>query len=93
MYENGHYVAVLVEGRMGKESAGINLPGLYDLMRQTGCSLAINLDGGQTAAFTFMGQRITRVGSYSGGRTYPRTTTELLGIGRSELIDPNAETE
>ena len=40
-----------------------------------------------------MGQRITRVGSYSGGRTYPRTTTELLGIGRSELIDPNAETE
>lgn len=93
MYENGHYVAVLVEGRMGKESAGISLPGLYDLMRQTGCSLAINLDGGQTAAFTFMGQRITRVGSYSGGRTYPRTTTELLGIGRSELIDPNAETE
>lgn len=93
MYENGHYVAVVVEGRMGKESVGINLPDLCELMRQTGCTLAINLDGGQTAAFTFMGQRITRVGTYSGGRTYPRTTTELIGIGRSDLIDPTAETE
>lgn len=93
MYENGHYVAVLVEGRMGKESVGVSLPELYELVRQTGCTLAINLDGGQTAAFTFMGQRITRVGTYSGGRTYPRTTTELIGIGRSDLIDPTAETE
>ena len=93
MYENGHYVAVVVEGRMGKESVGINLPDLCELMRQTGCTLAINLDGGQTAAFTFMGQRITRVGTYSGGRTYPRTTTEIIGIGRSDLIDPTAETE
>lgn len=93
MYENGHYVAVVVEGRMGKESVGISLPDLCELMRQTGCTLAINLDGGQTAAFTFMGQRITRVGTYSGGRTYPRTTTELIGIGRSDLIDPTAETE
>lgn len=93
MYENGHYVAVVVEGRMGKESVGINLPDLCELMRQTGCTLAINLDGGQTAAFTFMGQRITRVGTYSGGRTYPRTTAEIIGIGRSDLIDPTAETE
>lgn len=93
MYENGHYVAVVVEGRMGKESVGISLPDLCELMRQTGCTLAINLDGGQTAAFTFMGQRITRVGTYSGGRTYPRTTTEIIGIGRSDLIDPTAETE
>lgn len=93
MFENGHYVAMMVEGRMGKESAGVSLPELYDLMRATGCTLAINLDGGQTAAFTFMGERITRVGTYSGGRTYPRTTTELIGIGRSDLIDPTAETE
>lgn len=93
MFENGHYVAVVVEGRMGKESAGVSLPELYELMRATGCTLAINLDGGQTAAFTFMGERITRVGTYSGGRTYPRTTTELIGIGRSDLIDPTAETE
>ena len=59
MFENGHYVAMMVEGRMGKESAGVSLPELYDLMRATGCTLAINLDGGQTAAFTFMGERIT----------------------------------
>ena len=93
MFENGHYVAMMVEGRMGKESAGVSLPELYELMRATGCTLAINLDGGQTAAFTFMGERITRVGTYSSGRTYPRTTTELIGIGRSDLIDPTAETE
>ncbi len=93
MFENGHYMAMMVEGRMGKESAGVSLTKLCEMMQQTGCSLAINLDGGQTAAFTFMGQRITRVGSYSGGRTYPRTTTELLGIGHSDLIDPTAETE
>lgn len=92
-FENGHYFALMAEGRMGKTSAGVTLLRLTELMREAGCRSAFNLDGGQTAAFTFMGRRVTRVGTYSGGRTYPRATTELLGIGRSELIDPDAETE
>lgn len=92
-FENGHYFALMAEGRMGKTSAGVTLSDLAEMMSAAGCRSAFNLDGGQTAAFTFMGRRVTRVGTYSGGRTYPRTTTELLGIGFSGLIDPNAETE
>lgn len=92
-FENGHYFALMAEGRMGRTSAGVSLSGLAELMRASGVRFAFNLDGGQTAAFTFMGRRITRVGTYSGGRTYPRATTEVLGIGVSGLIDSEGETE
>ena len=40
---------------------------------------------------TFMGNQISRIGPYSGHGTNARTTTEIVGIGRSELIDPNVE--
>lgn len=93
MIKKGHYFALMAEGRMNKTSKGVTLSHLAALMKQAGCRLALNLDGGQTAAFAFMGRRITRIGSYSGGRTYPRTTTEIIGIGRSSLIDSAAETE
>jgi len=38
-----------------------------------------------------MGNQISRIGPYSGHGTNARPTTEIMGIGRSELIDPTIE--
>ena len=59
-----------------------------DRLLEVGCVEALNFDGGQTAVMTFMGNQITRIGKYD-GKTSARTTTEILGIGHSELIDPS----
>ena len=89
MIEPGHYYAVLAEGRMKKISIGVSVAWLQQKMLEAGCECALNFDGGQTALMTFMGRRITRIGSYSGGRTSPRETTEIMGIGHSAQIDVN----
>lgn len=88
MIEPGHYYAMLAEGRIRNVSVGVNVPFLADHMLAAGCTQALNLDGGQTAVMMFMGNQITRIGKYSGGRTSARTTTEIIGVGRSDLIDP-----
>ena len=48
-YEPGHYCLVLVDGRQGKYSGGLNMPELSELMHALGCVRAYNLDGGATA--------------------------------------------
>ena len=89
MIEPGHYFAILAEGRIPRESVGVNIDFLAEHMLAAGCQQALNLDGGQTAVMCFMGDQITRIGKYAGGRTSARTTTEIMGIGRSSQIDPN----
>ena len=67
----------------------MTLNSLALMMKSRGCSLAFNLDGGQTAAMTFMGQRINEIGRYeSNGKmtTNPRKTTEVMGIGISDQV-------
>ena len=91
MIEPGHYYAVLAEGRMKKISVGVNIEWLEEKMLEAGCVQALNFDGGQTAVMCFMGEQITRIGKYAGGRTTPRETTEVMGIGHSNLIDPNTK--
>ena len=86
MIEPGHYYAVLVEARLKKESVGVSVSELMDMMLAGGCQTALNLDGGQTAVMLFMGKQVTRIGSYAGGKTSPRSTTEIIGIGRSEQV-------
>lgn len=86
MVTPGHYIAVLAEGRM-RTSVGVSVAFLADKMLELGCVQALNFDGGQTAVMAFMGNQITRIGQYD-GKTNARTTTEILGVGRSELIDP-----
>lgn len=88
MVEPGHYVCILCEGRL-KRSEGVTLHRLMEMMKERGCTLAINLDGGQTAAMTFMGKRINEIGKYVTGNvssTKPRKTTEVMGIGVSEQV-------
>ena len=86
MVTPGYYIAVLAEGRM-RTSVGVSVAFLADKMLELGCTQALNFDGGQTAVMSFMGNQITRIGQYD-GKTNARTTTEILGVGRSDLIDP-----
>lgn len=93
MIEPGHYYAVLAEGRIRNVSNGVTVGFLAQHMFDAGCKEALNLDGGQTAVMMFMGNQISRIGKYNGGRTSARATTEIIGVGRSDLIDPTLKPE
>ncbi len=85
MVEPGHYVAIMAEGRL-KRSEGVTVSYLAKLMRAKGCQVAINLDGGQTAVMIFMGKQLNKIGSYDGGKTNSRPTSEVLAFGTSEQV-------
>ena len=57
-YEPGHYCLVIVDGRQGKYSLGLNMQELSQLMYSLGCVRAYNLDGGATAHMTWLGKVI-----------------------------------
>ncbi len=90
MVEKGHYFCVLLEGRLEKTySVGGSCMWMADTMHRLGCQSAINLDGGQTACMLFMGDRINKIGTYSGSATdKDRPQNELLGIGVSPQVAP-----
>ena len=77
-------MAILAEGRL-KDSNGVSVKQLALMMREKGCTVAYNLDGGQTAVFEFMGKQLNRIGVYD-GKTNARKTCEILGIGTSEQV-------
>jgi len=80
MIEPGHYLAVMVEGRLTR-SQGCNIQDLANLFMTRGCVEAFNLDGGGTAAMCFMGEVI------SGIRTQQlRSMSELIGVGTSQQV-------
>ncbi len=83
MYEKGHYLAIMVEGRT-KRSKGINLENLAALFREHGCSLAFNLDGGQSATMVFMGKQIIQAGD--GQNAKARSTAEIFAIGYTKSV-------
>ncbi len=58
-----HYVGLVVEGRKD-HSEGATLKTCAELLAEYGCTDAINLDGGNTAAMLFMGESVqmTNVG-------------------------------
>ena len=82
MVEPGHYVAVLCEGRLAR-SKGVQMVYLAQLLKDRGCRLAVNLDGGQTAVFCFMGQQLNQVvKSDPNGRAQ----AECLAFGTSSQV-------
>lgn len=48
-FEPGHYCFVVADGRQGSYSQGLSMSDLARLMQSLGCSIAYNLDGGQTS--------------------------------------------
>lgn len=55
--EPGHFVGLLVEGRKD-HSEGASLTTCAEILYDLGCSDALNLDGGNTAAMLFMGESV-----------------------------------
>ena len=86
--EPGHYVVVLCEGRVGesaefKRSTGVMMKNLAQIMKDQGCTVAVNMDGGQTAVMAFMGKQINRVVK-SDPKARPQV--EALAFGTSEQV-------
>lgn len=65
-YAPGHYCLVLVDGRRAGYSRGLTLTQLSELFLSLGCTVAYNLDGGQTSVMTFQGEIVGQ--PYKGGR-------------------------
>lgn len=86
MVEPGHYFAMMLEGRDKTRSVGAFLDFLAERMYEKGCTLAFNLDGGETSCMLFMGKQINEVGGTNNAGGSARRTTEILGIGVSELV-------
>lgn len=84
MVENGHYVAIVCEGR-SEESDGLRLSELAPLMLAEGCVEALNLDGGQTSVLSFMGEKLNATGTFHNS-SRPRRVTDIVGIGVSNLV-------
>lgn len=59
-YEPGHYCFVVVDGRQGDYSVGASTATLARLMSSLGCTIAYNLDGGDSSVMVFDGQQINR---------------------------------
>ncbi len=82
MVEPGHYVAILCEGRLAR-SKGVQMVYLAKLLKDHGCTLAVNLDGGQTAVFSFMGIQLNQVDK---ALPHGRKQAEILAFGVSEQV-------
>ena len=83
--EKGHYIAVVVEGRH-KQSRGVTLTRLAEIMKERDCTLAFNLDGGTTSCMMFTGVQINTVGGSKNPGGSARRITELVSIGVSEAV-------
>ncbi len=54
-YEPGHYCFILVDGRQKEYSWGMTYSELAQVFYDLGCTVAFNLDGGDTAVMTYNG--------------------------------------
>ena len=75
----GHYIGMLVEGRTDF-SDGCGLKFLAETLYDIGCTDALNLDGGGTAAMLFMGDSV-ELGSGKGVPENARSIPDILAIG------------
>lgn len=79
LIEPGHYVGLLVEGRKA-HSDGATLTECAQLLYDVGCTDAINLDGGNTAAMLFMGESV-QIAENGGVDANDRAIPDILTVG------------
>ena len=80
--EDGHYIVLMCEGRI-KRSKGVQMAYLAQMMLDRGCTLAVNMDGGQSAAVAFMGHQLNVVWSQ---QPNGREQADILAFGTSEQV-------
>ena len=80
--EDGHYVVMMCEGRL-KRSKGVKMDLLAKMMLEEGCTLAVNMDGGQSAVVAFMGHQLNQVVSSDPNG---REQADILAFGTSEQV-------
>ena len=84
MVEKGHYFFMMLEGRI-KRSKGDDIRFLAEKLLDKGCTLAFNLDGGNTSCIVFMGHQLCKM--MNGKKNKPsRSTGDILGVGHSDLL-------
>ena len=91
MIEPGHFIDVVCEGRLKSitGSTGVMIETMAGIMKDRGCSIAVNLDGGDTAVMAFMGTQLNAVAKVKTGRK----TCEVLAFGPEQASgkEKNAE--
>lgn len=66
-YEPGHYCFVVIDGRQEGYSVGMTTAQMSQLFADMGCTVAYNLDGGQTSEMAYMGDMVNQ--PVDGGRS------------------------
>ncbi len=85
MVANGHYVAIVAEGRT-KRSKGCTLSFMADRLAEKGCTVGFNLDGGETSFMTFMGVQLNVAGGAKNKYGSARQASDIVAIGVSDLV-------
>jgi len=81
--ENGHYVIMMCEGRVTRSGKGALMDTLAQLLLDEGCTVAVNMDGGQSAVLAFMGHQLNQVvKSDPNGREQ----ADILAFGTSDQV-------
>ncbi len=78
MVSAGHFKLVVVDGRSTGYSRGMTMTELATLMRNLGCTVAYNLDGGGSSAMYFNGDIVNR----PQGNDNERGTSDILYVGK-----------
>jgi len=87
MVEQGHYVAIVVDGRQPAHSIGATLVEYAQMFIDEGCTLAYNMDGGISSGMLFMGEGIHQhKSSKSKKSSGQRPWADALLFGYSELV-------
>lgn len=79
VYEPGHYVLLVSDGRT-QESEGLTLYDLAQFMQGLGLTTAYNLDGGGSSTMVFMGDVINNP-TTNGRRISERSVSDIVYIG------------
>jgi uncharacterized protein YigE (DUF2233 family) len=86
MISPGRYVSIVVEGR-SSHSKGTGLTWLAERLVSLGVTEALNLDGGQTEALVFMGNKLNTTGKF-GKLNNQRSLSGMIAVGVSDKVPP-----
>lgn len=79
VYEPGHYVLLVSDGRT-KESEGLTLYELAEFMQELGVMTAYNLDGGGSSTMVFQGEIVNNP-TTNGRKITERSVSDIVYIG------------